>query len=56
MEKIKEFLILITTPGSEMPADVQIIVILLLAALAILLPKLYRWYYERTRGPRKPKK
>ncbi len=53
MEKIKEFLIMITTPGSEMPADVQVVVILILAALATLLPKLYRWYYEHTRGPKK---
>ncbi len=53
MEKIKDFLIMITTPGSEMPAEVQITVILILAILAILLPKLYRWYYEHTRGPKK---
>lgn len=53
MEKIKEFFILITTPGSEMSADVQVIVIFILAALAVLLPKLFRWYYEHTRGPKK---
>jgi len=52
MEQIKDFLVMITTPGSEMPPSVQCVVIVLLAVLAVVLPKLFRWYYDHTRGPK----
>lgn len=56
MEAIKNFLIFITTPGSEMPASVTVPTIFLLLVLAILLPKIYRWLYDRRHDPRNRKK
>lgn len=51
MQQLKDFWILITTPGTQLPASTTIIVLAVIAACAFLMPSFMHWRAYRRKNP-----
>lgn len=51
LESLKEFWILISTPGSKLPMETTIIVLIVIVLFAILMPAFMQWRAYRRQNP-----
>lgn len=51
LDKLKEFWVLISTPGTQMPMKTTVITMIVIVAFTFLVPQLVQWRYYRRNNP-----
>lgn len=51
LDSLKDFWILITTPGTQMPTSTTIVTLIVIAAFTFIVPNLVQWRAYRRQNP-----